>query len=183
MSCPFSLLGLPRRPLLTQEEIGNAYRQFAGTLHPDQVGGDAEKFRELNEAQVVLLDPARRLRELVGSASNNQLPPAAAELFPQIASLLHQADDLIEKYSRASNALSKALLTTPLKMLMRDLMALLTSVRAWRAFLDQELGGLDEVWPVVESTKLSQLSDSFSYAARWERELRERELALEAIMG
>ena len=44
---PFQILGLPKRPLLTEEEIGQAYRRLAGELHPDQAGGDASRFKEL----------------------------------------------------------------------------------------------------------------------------------------
>ena len=179
----FELLGLPCRPFLSDEEIGSAYRKLAGDLHPDQAGGDAVAFLELGEAAATLRDPAKRLRELSGGIATNQFPHAAAELFPRVATSLHQADQLMEKYSLASNALSKALLRAPLKSLTRDLAAISASVSTWRESLDQELTRLDAIWPHVESSTLSQHADSYTYAARWEKELRERELALESILG
>ncbi len=175
---PFSLLGLPRRPLLSEEEIGTAYRKLAGELHPDQEGGDAAAFRKLGAASAIVRDPARRLRELAGTGSSNSLPSQAAVLFPQIAAVLQQADTLIEKHSVASNALSKALLSAPLKSLSVDLRASLLAVGTWRISLEKELIRLDAAWPGVDQDAMHLVADSFAYATRWERELKERELAL-----
>jgi curved DNA-binding protein CbpA len=183
MACPFALLGLSRRPFLSDEEIGTAYRKLAGELHPDQEGGDAEKFRALGEAAVILRDPAKRLKEFASNNSGNQLPAAATDLFPQVAAVLQQADSLIEKYSLASNALSKALLSAPLKALALDLRATLSSIRIWRSSLEQELNHIDAAWPSVDGTSMNLLADCFAYAARWERELRERELFLDSILS
>lgn len=179
----FAVLGLPRRPFLSEEEISIAYRKLARELHPDQEGGDADKFRELGRAAAILHDPAQRLRELTTDNSGNQIPGQAVELFPQIAAILQNADSFIERYSLASNALTKALLSAPLKSLTADLTAILLSVRKWRISLEQELIRFDASWPAVGSTVLSQLANSFAYATRWEKELKERELALEAILG
>ncbi len=175
---PFSILGLPRRPLLSEEEIGSAYRKLAGTLHPDQAEGDTERFRELGEAAAILRDPARRLRELAGTASSSNLPSQAAALFPQIAAVLQQADTLIEKNSVASNALSKALLSAPLKSLSFDLRASLLAVGTWRNSLEKELIRLNAAWPGIDQDAMHLVADSFAYVTRWERELKERELAL-----
>ena len=179
---PFTLLGLPRRPLLSEEEIGTTYRKLAGELHPDQTGGDTEKFRELGAAAAILRDPAKRLRELAGNNSGDQLPAAATELFPQVATVLQQADRLIEKYFLASNALSKALLSAPLKALALDLNATLSSVRTWRAALDQELFQIDQTWPEQDPVVMTLLADSIAYAMRWESQLRDQELALESLL-
>lgn len=180
---PFTLLGLPRQPYLNEEEIGTAYRKLAGELHPDQPRGDAAAFRELGEAAAILRDPAQRLRELAGNNSGDQLPAAATDLFPHVATVLQQADSLIEKYFLASNALSKALLSAPLKALALDLRATLSSVRTWRSSLEQELNHLDAAWPSIDGISMNLLADCFAYAARWERELRERELSLDSILS
>ena len=183
---PFDLLGLPRRPLLSEEEIGTSYRKLTATLHPDQPGGDTARFRELGEAAFILKDPVRRLRELSGSASESPLRPlplTAAELFPKIATLLHQADSLLEKHSSAGNALVKALLATPLKALQEDLRQTLRGVESWKEVLERELELLDATWPLHDADGVALLADSFAYSGRWERELRERMLALDCILG
>ena len=178
---PFSLLELSRRPLLSEEEVGTAYRKLAGALHPDQAGGDAVAFRKLGEAADILRDPARRLRELAGPGSGGNLPPQAAEYCPRVAELLQRTNTLLEKQSQASNALAKALLAVPLKTVMTDLKSLLAVIRTWRATLNQELSEMDQRWPKHDSTTLVLLADSFAYAGRWEKQLRERELALDCL--
>lgn len=192
MSDPFLLLGMARRPMLDPEAIGSAYRKLAGQLHPDQASGDTLKFSELSEAADILKDPARRLRELAGgsvSSRNGSLPPEAADLFPKVAGVLQQTDSLLEKQGAATNALAKALLLTPLKKAAEDLESILSLLESWKSTLNQELHHLDQEWaeeePLSSSTitSLSLLSDSFTYAGRWELQLRNRKLALEATLG
>jgi hypothetical protein len=196
MSDPFLLLGIAHRPLLDREAIGSAYRKLAGQLHPDQASGDTLKFRELSEAADTLKDPSRRLRELAGgsaSSSGGSLPPEAADLFPKVAGVLQQADSILEKQGAATNALAKALLLTPLKKAAEDLESILSLLESWKSTLNQELQRLDQEWTAERTaegtpspstiTALGLLSDSFTYAGRWELQLRNRKLALEATLG
>ena len=53
----YKILGVPRNA--SQEEIKKAYRRLAHKYHPDK-GGDAEKFKEINEAYQVLSDKEKR---------------------------------------------------------------------------------------------------------------------------
>ncbi len=53
----YEILGVSRDA--TQEEIKRAYRKKAHQYHPDK-GGDAQKFKEINEAYQVLGDPQKR---------------------------------------------------------------------------------------------------------------------------
>ncbi len=183
MADSFDLLGLPRRPLLSEEEVGSAYRKLAGQLHPDQEGGNEFLFRELGGAAAILRDPARRLRELSNSPSRSQLPSKAAEFFPKIASVLQQADGLINKQSTASNALAKALLAAPLKQLSADLNSALYHLQEWKGSLDQDLVKIDSRWPEHDPDEIHALADSYAYAGRWETQLRERKLSLESLSG
>jgi curved DNA-binding protein CbpA len=192
MSDPFLLLGIARRPLLDPEVVGSAYRRLAGELHPDQASGDVSKFRELGESAAILKDPARRLRELAGGSQDfggSSLPPEASDLFPKVAGILQQADDLLEKQSRATNALAKALLVTPLRKLTNDLERVSSHLESWKSTLDQELQRVDQEWPEhgtptpTALTALRRLADSFTFAGRWELQLRNRKLAIEATLG
>jgi curved DNA-binding protein CbpA len=178
---PFDLLGLPKRPLLSEEEIGNAYRRLAGELHPDQAGGDDVRFKELGEAAALLRDPARRLRSLIDQTPGSTIPSEAADLFSRVATLLREADELLARHSNASNPLAKAVLAAPLKKPAADLQALLTTIESWHSLLDARLAALDAMWPSEETTEIASLADSFSYVIRWESQLRERKLSLNCL--
>lgn len=57
----YAILGIGKDA--TEEEIKKAYRKLARTYHPDVNPGDAgaeDKFKDINEAQEVLLDPEKR---------------------------------------------------------------------------------------------------------------------------
>ena len=56
----YDVLGLPRS--CSDEEIKKAFRKLALEYHPDRnkTGGAAEKFKEINEAYQVLVDPKKR---------------------------------------------------------------------------------------------------------------------------
>ena len=181
MSCPFAVLGLPRKPLLSDEEIGAAYRKLAATLHPDQPGGDAVRFKELGEAASLLRDPSRRLRCLISQAPGSGIPPEAADLFPQVASLLREADDLLARHAAATNPLAKAVLAAPMRKLADNFGTLLAMIGNWQAKLQARLEELDAIWPGYDPGAVAILADSFSYAAKWESQLRDRKLSLDCL--
>jgi len=181
MTDPFDLLGLPRRPLLSEEEIGTAYRKLAGEIHPDQADGDANRFKELGEAASILDDPARRLRSLAGIDSGSIPSPEATDLFPRIATLLQEADSLISRHAAATNPLAKAVLAVPIKKLAADLEGLLSILHEWHSSLDVRLKKLDDAWQMHDLKEVAALADSFAYARRWERQLKERKLTLDCI--
>jgi molecular chaperone DnaJ len=55
----------------SKDEIKKAFRALAHKYHPDKQGGDAEKFKEINEAYSVLSDDSKRAQyDQFGSTSN-----------------------------------------------------------------------------------------------------------------
>jgi len=56
----YDLLGVPKSA--SDEDIKKAFRKLAHQHHPDKPGGDAEKFKKINEAYQVLSDPEKRKR-------------------------------------------------------------------------------------------------------------------------
>lgn len=54
----YSILGVSRGA--PKDEIKKAYRKLAHQHHPDKAGGNAEKFKEINEAYQILSDDQKR---------------------------------------------------------------------------------------------------------------------------
>lgn len=54
----YSILGVPRNA--SKDDIKKAYRKLAHQYHPDKPGGNAEKFKEINEAYQTLSDDTKR---------------------------------------------------------------------------------------------------------------------------
>ncbi len=54
----YQILGVPKTA--SKDEIKRAYRRLAHEYHPDKGGGEAQKFKEVNEAYEALSDDAKR---------------------------------------------------------------------------------------------------------------------------
>lgn len=54
----YNILGVSKSA--SQDEIKRAYRKLAHQHHPDKSNGEAEKFKEINEAYQVLSNPQKR---------------------------------------------------------------------------------------------------------------------------
>ena len=76
----YKILGVPKTA--TPKEIKAAYRKLARKYHPDVNKGDAKaeaRFKEINEANEVLSDPAKRQRyDTLGSDWQSYRPPPGA---------------------------------------------------------------------------------------------------------
>src|SRR3989338_5684960 len=54
----YNILGVSKN--VTAEELKKAYRRLAHQYHPDKVGGDEKKFKEINEAYQILSNTEKR---------------------------------------------------------------------------------------------------------------------------
>jgi molecular chaperone DnaJ len=54
----YDILGIDKKA--SKDEIKKAFRTLAHKYHPDKKGGDADKFKEINEAYTVLSDDGKR---------------------------------------------------------------------------------------------------------------------------
>lgn len=67
MRDPYEILGVSRNA--NADEIKSAFRKLAKKYHPD-LGGDPEKFKEINEANDILSDPNKKAQFDMGGAFN-----------------------------------------------------------------------------------------------------------------
>lgn len=56
----YKILGVPKTA--DDKEIKSAYRSLSMKYHPDRPGGSEKKFKEINEAHDVLMDPIKRMQ-------------------------------------------------------------------------------------------------------------------------
>jgi len=54
----YKILGVDKNA--SEEDIKKAFRKLAHQYHPDKQGGNADKFKEINEANQVLGNPEKR---------------------------------------------------------------------------------------------------------------------------
>lgn len=70
----YQILGVAKTA--TKDEINKAFRKLAQKYHPDKAGGDAAKFKEINEAYQTLSDEKKRKQyDMYGSAFGGQGGP------------------------------------------------------------------------------------------------------------
>lgn len=71
----YKVLGVEKNA--SEDEIKKAYRKLAHQYHPDKIGGEGEKFKEVNEAYQVLSDKQKRQQyDQFGSDFSSQgVPP------------------------------------------------------------------------------------------------------------
>jgi len=54
----YQILGIPKNA--SKDDIKKSYRHLAQKFHPDKVGGNEDKFKEINEAYHILIDDNKR---------------------------------------------------------------------------------------------------------------------------
>ena len=185
----FALLGEARRPDLDPERVKDTFHRLSREQHPDATagsdGGDAgEDFARLNQAQATLRDPRARLRHLleleypeVRAAGPSVVPPALADLFAPVLTLLRDIDALLAKKAAAPSALAKALLARQEFSLREMAESLLEKLDALHAAAREELRAFDAAWeprPPDAAARLVEFHGRFAYLARWTEQLRER---------
>ena len=185
MTDPFALLGEARRPDLDPERVKDTFHRLSREQHPDAAGGDGgEDFARLNQAQAALRDPKARLRCLleleypdVRAAGPSVVPPALADLFAPVLTLLRDIDALLAKKAAAPSALAKALLARREWALREAAEALLEKLDALHAATLKELRAFDAAWeprPPDAAARLVDFHGRFAYLSRWTEQLRER---------
>ncbi|QTN31287.1 DnaJ domain-containing protein [Akkermansiaceae bacterium] len=109
----FERLGLPVALVISEQGIREAFRKRAGDMHPDS-GGDEDGFARLQEAQEVLLSPARRLREWIlargiDADERGRIGAGLMNLFQKVAEVGNEAEAAIKAAAGAQSSLAKAM--------------------------------------------------------------------------
>jgi curved DNA-binding protein CbpA len=181
----FALVGLPARPGWDEEEFAAAYRRLAGAWHPDAPGGDAEKFRQLQEARRVLGDPAMRLRHLL--ALSGEVAPSAwrpdGELFLQVGGIVQAGQALRRRAGETRTPIGRAAVRAEVAAWQRGADPVETALERERAACAESLADLDRRWPEVAGSDLADLAARWTFLGRWTAELRELRFALTAELG
>ena len=186
----FTLLGEVRRPEVDPERVKDTFHRLSREWHPDAVAGgggageENDDFARLNQAQATLRDPKARLRHLleleypeVRVAGPAVVPPALADLFAPVLTLLRDIDALLAKKAVAPSALAKALLARQEFSLREAAESLLEKLDALLAAAQEELRAFDAAWeprPPDAAARLVDFHGRFAYLSRWTEQLRER---------
>ncbi|MDQ6623607.1 MAG: J domain-containing protein [Verrucomicrobiota bacterium] len=180
----FALLDQPRAPWLDLEKLKEAFHQRTLHAHPDQQSGDNEAFAKLNEGYRVLREPKRRLEHLLALLGEPPLPQTALpkeieELFPSIAALVREADDVIAKMANAASALSRSLARAAVAPMQARLQG---SARTLADLQEESLVRLKAL-NAADIAELRLHYVRLSYLGRWLAQLEEKQTRLSETMA
>ena len=183
----FALLDQPRRPWLDLEKLQQAFHEKSRVAHPD-AGGTEAAFAQVNEAYQILQEPKRRLQHLLAleghspTAAGHKIADKVADLFQSVAGATQEAERVLQKFSHASNPLSRSLLQPDLKRAQSRVDEALAALRHLQTSAETELQALSksETGTMGEDRihELQRLYALFSYLTRWIGELEEKRVLL-----
>ena len=184
----FALLGLPHAAFLDEQALHRAYTEHSRAAHPDH-GGTEALAAQVNAAYDTLRHPEKRLKHLLEIAGPEEarawrtvpLDDTMMSLFAELGKAMDVTGKFLERKSKATSALSRALLANE-ELLHRDsLEALGFQIEKLRGDMETQLPALDapltgnapEAWK-----HLAAFQARFAYLAKWQAQVRERLLAL-----
>jgi curved DNA-binding protein CbpA len=185
----FALLGQPRHPWLDADELKQAFHARSRESHPDAQPNESSGavFTQLNEAYQTLQDPKRRLQHLLAlegfapQPGAAPIPPEIEVLFPRVAALTHDAQQLLQKTAAATNPLMRSLLKSQLLEVQQRLTETLGELDQLHRDGIATLQRLSHSWSAADAAAVAELQRlylRFSYVTRWSAELREQQLQL-----
>lgn len=191
----FDLLTEPRRPWLDTDRLRQKFLALASEAHPDRVhqSGSAEKeevtrrYAQLNAAFLCLTEPKARLLHLLelelGSKPKDiqQIPPALADCFADIATQCRNADGFLAEKKQITSPLLQVDLFVRGQDWVEKLNGLQRNLREQREASVQAAQSLDTRWMAADGAArrellpaLEELYRLFGYYNRWERQIQER---------
>jgi hypothetical protein len=182
----FALLGIERRPAITEETVKGAYFRKSETLHSDPARSG--ELIAVNAAFRTIANPATRIQHLLvlefGDAGGGQIAPDLGELFGTIVEVLQMADQELGSLSARSSPILRALAYQRLDGLREKLVQVEKELSQRESGLLAEVARLDQDW--FESTvqsrhPLAQIALSLTFVQKWLSQVRERKIRLEEL--
>src|SRR5471032_431411 len=193
MTDNFALLNEPRRPWLDADSLKQKFLDLCANVHPDKIhsAGESEKsaagkqFAELNAAYNCLLEPKLRLLHLLelerGAKPKDiqQIPPALADLFAEVANACRSADVFLAEKGKVTSPLLQVPLFERAQEWIEKLNLLQRKLNELHDQLTGELKALDAAWTANSSAPerlalldgLEKLYRLFSYFNRWNNQI------------
>lgn len=190
----FALLNEARRPWLDTDALKQKFLSLSAAIHPDKIHSASEtdkqaaskKFAELNAAHNCLALPKSRLLHLLelerGAKPGDieQIPPALAGLFAQVAAVCRDADRFLAEKAKTVSPLLQVQLFERGQGWIEQLNELQKKFGGFHDELLAKLKWLDTQWTADGSNHAALLNDVeslyrlFSYFNRWNTQIQER---------
>lgn len=195
----FLLLNEPRRPWLDPGLLKQKFLALSATVHPDKIYSANEsekqdvskKFAELNAAYNCLVLPKSRLLHLLelerGSKPGDvqQIPPALADLFAQVATICRDVDRFLAEKANTASPLLQVQLFERGQQWIDQLHGLQKKLGGFHDELLAGIKSLDAQWMSDDPHHRAALLDDlenfyrlFSYFNRWNNQIQERVVQL-----
>lgn len=190
----FVLLNEPRRPWLDVDVLKQKFLAQSTSVHPDKIHSAnvsdkhaaSKTFAELNAAYNCLLLPKSRLLHLLelerGARPGDiqQIPPALADSFAQVAAICRDADRFLAERAKTISPLLQVQLFGRAQEWIERLNELQKKLGGFHDELLAKLQSLDTQWMADGSNHAALLNDLeglyrlFSYFNRWNAQIQER---------
>lgn len=182
----FADLGVPRKAVLSEDELREALHAAGRRWHPDSGSmPDAARFERANAAAVGLRDPAPRLRRLLelaigpeAVARGGVLDSGLMDLFAEAGPLVQAADDLIGRRRAAGSALARALLEPECIALHPRLAAMIRRIDDRARNAEERLGEVDALLagasPDEAAGPGNAIYRELAFLGKWRRQLQDR---------
>ena len=181
----FALLGIERRPAITEETLKGAYFRKSESLHLDPARSEAFA---VNAAFQTIANPATRIQHLLtlefGDASGGEISPDLGKLFGTIVEVLQIADQELGSLSARSSPILRALAYQSLDGLREKLDQAEEALSQRKSALLEEVGRLDQSWfesSVHARQPLAQVALGLTFVQKWLSQVRERKIRLEEL--
>jgi curved DNA-binding protein CbpA len=184
----FALLGLPRRAMLSPEDVRAAFQRAGAENHPDNATTADDRtrrtaaFAALNDAHAVLSSLPRRLRHLLelehpepaASPRGAVMEPGMMELFSAVGAAVHAANAVQRKGRNAGTALARALLAKEEMQAQETVEAATRHVEAARQALEAELRQIDAARDAgqTDGSQLGSCAARAGFLEKWQAQLR-----------
>jgi len=191
----FALFDEPRRPWLDSDSLKQKFLALAASIHPDRIhnadefekAGATRRHAELNAAYNCLAEPKSRLRHLLelelGAKPEDiqQIPPALADLFAEVATTCRDTDTFLAEKAKTISPLLQVRLFERGQEWVERLNALQKKLNELREKLADGLKSLDEQWNAADAAarreilpRLEEFYRWFGYINRWNSQIQER---------